>query len=530
MGLIALLVVELLFLSGRFDTATLLRYDGLLAWMIGEMPVVLRFGVVAVAALFLFSAKPFSKAFHELSDRLYAPYRGWLLALVAHLIVLVLFTRITHWVIDGDMLATSWALWGSVLWLGVGVLTVVTWAGGLARYDVLWELLVRLRGLILAGCLISATALLSGWLAASLWMPLRDVTLQLVIKQLGLFLPAELLVVDGPSIGTPMFTVSVAPGCSGYEGIGLIWVFFATYIWLFRNQLRFPHVFLLIPVATVVIWLANSMRITTLILIGHAGWHDVALGGFHSQAGWLAFCVVGLGMVAICSRSRFFARDTALGSKEGKSTTAATNVASPYLLPFLAILAIAMITGAFSSGADALYPLRVVGVLLCLWMFRATYQTMRWSFSWWAVAAGVGLAVVWLSLMPATDTKEVATPSGLAGVWLLLWWASRLVGYTCTVPIAEELTFRGYLTRRLISSDFQNVPQGTFSWYGCLVSALLFGLMHGQLWLLGTAAGLVFAFVYYRRGHIGDAVAAHIATNGSIAIYAAWSGDWSLLS
>ena len=76
------------------------------------------------------------------------------------------------------------------------------------------------------------------------------------------------------------------------------------------------------------------------------------------------------------------------------------------------------------------------------------------------------------------------------------------------VPLAEELAFRGYLTRRLIADDFQAVPEGRFTGPSFLVSSLLFGLLH-QRWLAGTIAGMAYALVYYRRGKLIDAIAAH---------------------
>ena len=63
------------------------------------------------------------------------------------------------------------------------------------------------------------------------------------------------------------------------------------------------------PLGTVAIWLANVVRITALIAIGTWFSADIAAGGFHSQAGWIAFNAVGLGLVLLARGSRFFRRD-----------------------------------------------------------------------------------------------------------------------------------------------------------------------------------------------------------------------------
>ena len=86
--------------------------------------------------------------------------------------------------------------------------------------------------------------------------------------------------------------MQIAATCSGLEGIGLILAFGAAWLWLFRREFRFPHALLLIPASVVVIFLMNALRITALILIGAAGAPGVAMGGFHSQAGWIAFNAV----------------------------------------------------------------------------------------------------------------------------------------------------------------------------------------------------------------------------------------------
>ena len=84
--------------------------------------------------------------------------------------------------------------------------------------------------------------------------------------------------------------------CSGYEGLGLILVFTTAWLWFHRADWRFPQALVLIPVGLATIWIFNCLRIAALLLIGTAGAPAIALGGFHSQAGWLGFNVVALGI------------------------------------------------------------------------------------------------------------------------------------------------------------------------------------------------------------------------------------------
>jgi len=215
-------------------------------------------------------------------------------------------------------------------------------------------------------------------------------------------------------------------------------------------------------------------------------------------------------------------------------TTSEHDPTAAYLAPFAAITATAMMTGAFSAGFDWLYPLRVFVAIAVLWMFRRTYAPLKWTFSWQAMAIGAFTFVVWIALMPSQPAaKADAWPAALNSVpvhWAAAWMAMRLVGYVITVPIAEELVFRGFIPRRISSVDFHTLPLGVFTWSSFLISSALFGALHGKLWIAGVIAGMSFAVALYRRGSLGDAVQAHATTNGLIALYAFTTGQWSVWS
>ena len=103
----------------------------------------------------------------------------------------------------------------------------------------------------------------------------------------------------------------------------------------------------------------------------------------------------------------------------------------------------------------------------------------------------------------------------------------RTIRAAVFVPIAEELAFRGYAMRKLVASDFEEVPPDRFTWVSFLLSSILFGMLHGQ-WLAGTLAGMVFAIAVYRRGLIADAVVAHAVTNALLSAYVLVTHNWSL--
>jgi exosortase E/protease (VPEID-CTERM system) len=326
-------------------------------------------------------------------------------------------------------------------------------------------------------------------------------------------------------IGVVGFRVSIGDPCSGYEGIGLVVAFLGGYFWFFRRSVRWPQAYYLIALGASAIWLLNALRIAVLVMIGAWASRDVALGGFHSQAGWLSFLAVSLGLVAISRRSSFFAADIEVREGAGSS-----NPSLAFLGPFLVVLATSLVTAALSSGFDALYGLRVLTGGLALWYFRREFIGLICNASWVGVAIGVIAFVLWVALEPAstvagrTLASTVASwPGGRSWAWIAL----RVIGSVAIVPVVEELAFRGYLIRRLSSVDFQSVPLGRFAWLPLLLSSAAFGLLHGR-WLAGMLVGLLYGLALYRRGKLGDPIVAHAVTNGLIAFTVLATGDWTM--
>jgi exosortase E/protease (VPEID-CTERM system) len=159
---------------------------------------------------------------------------------------------------------------------------------------------VRLLSSIAIG---AATYVLGRW-AEGLWGVLQRGTLELVV----LLLRSVRFSVDtNPAqqlVSTPSFTVQIAPACSGIEGMGLVSVFLAVYLWVYRRELRFPQAYVLFPIGILTIWFLNAVRIALLVVIGD--WSpEAAVEGFHSVAGWLFFNAAVCGLAAASWRFKF---------------------------------------------------------------------------------------------------------------------------------------------------------------------------------------------------------------------------------
>jgi exosortase E/protease (VPEID-CTERM system) len=514
--LFILLVSEVMGLTLRFDTASISGETGWWAIPVEHSPQIFKLGTVVVLTTLGFNR---ARLGSELA-KTFGSHASWQPALLVHCVTMGFFFLLTRQVLEHEIENSPYAALWVFAWIITGCLTLASWGAAMLPLG-LWLSLAR-QGL-LAGFVIGGAAWGAAYAASKLWQPLSLGTFWMVKNLLGLVTADVVCDPDSARVGTSVLAPRIAASCSGYEGIGLVLVFMAAYLWYARAELRFPQAFCLLPIGAVLIWLANAVRITALILIGTWGSREVALGGFHSQAGWLAFLGVSLGLMVVTQRLNWFSN--AAAPRWGSYP------AVPYLLPFLAILATTMITTAFCHGFDLLYPARILVVGVILWVVRGSFTEWRWQWSWPAVAMGVVVFGMWLALEPSAETVRAGDlPAGLEslpGGWAVLWLVGRVLGSVAVVPLAEELAFRGYLNRRLIDADFESVPIGKWTWFSFVVTAVLFGVLHNR-WLAGTLAGMLYGLILIRRGRFSDAVLAHAITNALIAGYVLTTGSWSL--
>jgi exosortase E/protease (VPEID-CTERM system) len=378
------------------------------------------------------------------------------------------------------------------------------------------------------------------WNAPQSWLGLllQRTTFDVVGRVLRLLYPHVSFDASTSIIALPNFAVIIGGTCSGIEGLSLTLMFCSGWLWYARRELRFPRALLLVPCAMILIWILNIVRLVALLSIGNWGHPAVADQGFHSEAGWIAFNIVALGFLAIANRLPWLARDgSSITRQEIACKTTADqqverNVTAIYLLPFLAILAAGMVSKATSSGFEWAYPLRFIAAAVVLWHYRAEYRRIDWKFSWRGLGVGALVFAMWIGLShwtngPANDELGTAL-KGLPSSPRIVWLIIRVAAAVITVPIAEELAFRGFLLRRIGSPDVESVAYRTVTALAIVLSSVSFGLMHGKLWIAGTVAGAAYALLVKRTGRLGEAVAAHAMTNLMLAVWVLTRGAWNL--
>lgn len=386
------------------------------------------------------------------------------------------------------------------------------------------------------GAVVGVAAWGAGRGTGELWHPLSRLTLQPVHALLRLFSDDVVVDADRFIVGTERFFIRVDPVCSGYEGMGLVAVLLAAYVWTFRRTLRFPHALLLPVIAVIAAFFANVVRITALIYVGALGDADVAMGGFHSKAGWLLFCAVALGTTWLARRAAVFQSDTPTRPGDvdnGDNPTAA------YLAPLLALVGGSLVAGLARSEDGHLDHLELIGVGAAIAGLLFARKTVRAVLvegartlrdGWWTgVVVGVVVFALWIGL----DTRDVAADASTQAMldalppWRqVLWVVTRVVASVLVVPLVEELAFRGFLLRRIVAADFTAVAYRDVTALSLLVSSIAFGALHDR-WLAGTLAGLAYGALVARTGRLRDAVMAHLVTNALIAALAIGMGRWA---
>jgi exosortase E/protease (VPEID-CTERM system) len=388
-----------------------------------------------------------------------------------------------------------------------------------------WREAAKALGVLWLYASLAATAavLAIQWRGA-LWTWTAGLTFELVQDVLGAIIPNLRSDPANLILSTDRFAVQVSDYCSGLEGVGLMLAFTCAWLMYFRREYIFPRALILIPAGVALIFILNALRIAALVLIGHYGFPTVAAYGFHSQAGWIAFNAAAGGLAFTSRSSSWLSRPAFDGLTSGTNPTAA------YLLPFLAILAAGMVARALSDGFEMLYPLRLAAAAAALAAYRGKLSGLDWRFSWRGPIAGIAVFALWIVaahfLVPASPI-----PSALANaspLLLTLWITARVTAGVITVPLAEELAYRGYLLRRISAADFESVPFKAVSLWPLMLSSAVFGLSHGSMWLPGIAAGLMYGGLLVRTGRIGEAVSAHATTNAFVAATVLLGDQWQL--
>lgn len=472
---------------------------------------------------------------------------------ILHALLLVPFAYLS-----AILYASSSAAWFTLIalaWHACAAAAALALLAALAPFSIWTHAARQTASVALFAVVPAAAAVAAIRVSQMLWAPAAELTFRIVVILLRPLRPALVSDPATLTLGTGRFAVQIAEVCSGLEGVGLMLAFCAAWLWFFRREYYFPRALIVVPLGVLLVFLLNAARIAALVLIGDAGYERIATVGFHSQAGWIGFNLAAFGVAILAHTNPWVSRTARTRRSLREAASAASrpadaavdpavrpdrrpadrrpaeiNWTAAYLMPLLVVLAAGMITHALSAGFESLYPLRFAGALVALWIYRRAYAQLDLRFSWRGPAVGAGAFLLWAACA-AFMTSPASEPAQLASMPVparSLWIGCRVLAAVFTVPIAEELAYRGYLLRRLTAASFETVSYSAARWPALVVSAVAFGIMHAGLWLPGIAAGLAYGALAMRTNRLGECIAAHAVTNALLAVYVLGFDQWQL--
>lgn len=210
----------------------------------------------------------------------------------------------------------------------------------------------------------------------------------------------------------------------------------------------------------------------------------------------------------------------------------------PYVVPFGAVIALLAVHPYLHLSAlaeQSVWILIMTAILALVARPVLDLRVRNWAGS---VLVGVAVFVIWIGpdrvvpgyhsywLFSNSITGSVAgsLPESSRSDWAVL--GLRTLRAAIFVPIAEELFWRGWLMRWIISQDFKKIPLGTWSARAFWIVAVLFALEHGALWDVGLAAGILYNWWMVRTRSLGDVILAHGVTNAVLSAYVVFANQW----
>ena len=186
----------------------------------------------------------------------------------------------------------------------------------------------------------------------------------------------------------------------------------------------------------------------------------------------------------------------------------------------------------FSYPAYWTYPAQTVicGALL-LWFWRE-YELRAPRKIWVALLVGLVVFAIWIApqqflrfppRLTGFDPEVFAAQPGLYWATVIL----RFLRLVVVVPLVEEIFWRGFLLRYLVSERFSSVAIGTFSWLSFVVVTLAFGLAHSPAdWVAAVICGALYNVVAYRTRSLASCVIAHATTNLILGLWIMQTRQW----
>ena len=209
-----------------------------------------------------------------------------------------------------------------------------------------------------------------------------------------------------------------------------------------------------------------------------------------------------------------------------------------YVLPFAVFIGFLALHAVAPMPPRIDFPLRVAVLAAVLLVFSRPVIDLKPRHLAASLLLGAAVFPLWIApdTLLAHYRESWLFRNALTGVpggalapelrhdpWIL---GFRVIRAVAIVPIVEELFWRGWLLRWLISADFRKVPLGTYTPMSFWITALMFASEHGPYWDVGLIAGVLYNWWVVRTKSLADCILAHAVTNALLCAWVILAGRW----
>ncbi|MDP9099810.1 MAG: CAAX prenyl protease-related protein [Verrucomicrobiota bacterium] len=189
-------------------------------------------------------------------------------------------------------------------------------------------------------------------------------------------------------------------------------------------------------------------------------------------------------------------------------------------------------SGWLTAPEHWIYPTQT---LLCgalvLWFWR-DYELRAPRKVWFAIAIGLAVFILWIAPQQFLGFAARLTgfdPERFAGQPAMYWTVVlfRFLRLVIVVPLVEEIFWRGFLLRYLISEKFTAIAIGTFSWISFMAVTAGFGFAHSRAdWIPAFICGALYNLVAFRTRSLASCVVSHALTNLLLGLWVMHTRQW----
>jgi CAAX protease family protein len=210
----------------------------------------------------------------------------------------------------------------------------------------------------------------------------------------------------------------------------------------------------------------------------------------------------------------------------------------PYIAPFAVFVVLLSLNRVLPLPDLAVQILQIAIPAAVLLLFSRNVVNFRLRNAGLSIAIGILVFAIWIApdlMFPAyrhhwlfqnallgTMQKSMSEPARASTAILTL----RTARAALLVPIVEELFWRAWMMRWLISPQFEKVPMGAYQASSFWICAVLFASEHGAYWDVGLIAGVIYNWWMIRTRSLGDLILAHAVTNACLSAYVIAAGKW----